>query len=68
MSALSPLSGVNRKSDFGAVRAAFDPMRTSGHASSCKRKGYGLNAVLQKSGLLTFKSSLGYHPKRIAPS
>jgi hypothetical protein len=45
-----------------------DPMRTSGHASSCKRKGYGLNAVLQKSGLLTFKSSLGYHPKRIAPS
>src|SRR5260370_20210785 len=26
---LSPLSGVQRKSDFGAVRAAFDPERTS---------------------------------------
>ena len=28
MSDLSPLSGVKRKSDFGAVRAAFDPERT----------------------------------------
>jgi hypothetical protein len=39
----------------------MDPKRTSGHASSCKRKGYSLNAVLQK-----------YHrsatPNRIAPS
>jgi hypothetical protein len=25
---LSPLSGVKRKLDFGAVRAAFDPERT----------------------------------------
>ena len=28
MSDLSPLSGVKRKSDFGAVRAAFDPKLT----------------------------------------
>jgi hypothetical protein len=28
MSDLSPLSGVKRKSVFGAVRAAFDPKRT----------------------------------------
>jgi hypothetical protein len=28
MSDLSPLSGVKRKSDFGAVRSAFDPSRT----------------------------------------
>jgi hypothetical protein len=27
MSELSPLSGVKRKWDFGAVRAAFDPGR-----------------------------------------
>ena len=29
MSNLSPLSGVKRKLDFGAVRAAFDPYRKS---------------------------------------
>src|SRR5882672_10013850 len=29
MSALSPLSDVKRKLDFGAVRAAFDPRRKS---------------------------------------
>ncbi len=29
MSDLSPLSGVKRKLDFGAVRAAFDPLRKS---------------------------------------
>ncbi len=29
MSDLSPLSGVKRKLDFGAVRAALDPERTS---------------------------------------
>ena len=29
MSDLSPLSGVKRKSDFGAVRSAFDPRETS---------------------------------------
>src|SRR6266576_6615516 len=29
MSDLSPLSGVKRKLDFGAVRSAFDPERTS---------------------------------------
>ena len=28
-SELSPLPGVKRKSDFGAVRAALDPERTS---------------------------------------
>jgi hypothetical protein len=28
MSELSQLSGVKRKSDLGAVRAAFDPERT----------------------------------------
>jgi hypothetical protein len=28
MSELSPLSGVKRKLDFGAVRSAFDPVRT----------------------------------------
>jgi hypothetical protein len=30
MSDLSPLSGVERKLDFGAVRSVFDPNRTSG--------------------------------------
>ncbi len=30
MSDLSPLSGVKRKLDFGAVRAAFDPEQTFG--------------------------------------
>ena len=29
MSARSPLSGVKRKSDFGAVRSAYDPEPTS---------------------------------------
>ncbi|MEA2855650.1 MAG: hypothetical protein QOE02_5751 [Rhodospirillaceae bacterium] len=29
MSELSPLSGVKLKSDFGAVRAAFDPSRSA---------------------------------------
>jgi hypothetical protein len=29
MSDLSPLSGVKRKLDFGAVRTGFDPKRTS---------------------------------------
>ena len=29
MSDLSPLLGVKRKSDFGAVRSDFDPERTS---------------------------------------
>jgi len=28
MSALSPLSGVERKLDFGAVRSVFDPTAT----------------------------------------
>jgi hypothetical protein len=28
MSDLSPLSGAKLKSDFGAVRAAFDPFQT----------------------------------------
>jgi hypothetical protein len=27
---LNPLSGGKRKSDFGAVRSAFDPSATSG--------------------------------------
>jgi len=35
MSDLSPLSGVKRKSVFGAVRSAFDPMY--GPAVRCKR-------------------------------
>ena len=35
MSELSPLSGVKRKSVFGAVRAAFDPTRTSASISCC---------------------------------
>jgi hypothetical protein len=30
MSDLSPLSGAKLKSGFGAIRAAFDPTRTSG--------------------------------------
>ena len=34
MSELSPLSGVQRKSDFGAVRAAFDPNATSSALST----------------------------------
>jgi hypothetical protein len=36
MSDLSPLSGVKRKFDFGAVRSAFDPNTTS----SLLRIGY----------------------------
>jgi len=30
MSELSPLSGVERKLDFGAVKSPFDPQRTFG--------------------------------------
>jgi hypothetical protein len=37
MSDLSPLSGVKRKSDFGAVRSAYDPTETWGLAGQ-KRK------------------------------
>ncbi len=33
MSDLSPLSGVKRKLDFGAVRAAFDPQQTLGEST-----------------------------------
>ena len=42
MSDLSPLSGVKRKLDFGAVRAAFDPNQTSGALN-----GSALEAVSQ---------------------
>ena len=35
MSELSPLSGVKLKSDFGAVRAAFDPKRASELPPNC---------------------------------
>jgi hypothetical protein len=37
MSDLSLLSGVKRKSDFGAVRSAFDPSATLGLISFCGR-------------------------------
>jgi len=37
MSDLSPLSGVKRKLDFGAVRAAFDPTETFRNAASAAR-------------------------------
>jgi hypothetical protein len=36
MSDLSPLSGVKRKLDFGAVRSAFDPVRTFQPSSDLK--------------------------------
>ena len=39
MSDLSPLLGVKRKLDFGAVRAAFDPTRTHGHVRFCPAIG-----------------------------
>src|ERR1700720_4112884 len=45
MSELSPLSGVKLKSDFGAVRAAFDPFVWTGRAlqAECeKMEGVGL--------------------------
>jgi hypothetical protein len=34
MSELSPLSGVKLKSDFGAVRTAFDPIPEVGHVTA----------------------------------
>src|SRR5436305_1573084 len=37
MSDLSPLSGVKRKLQFGAVRAAFDPKRTLVHLGNLGR-------------------------------
>jgi hypothetical protein len=37
MSDLSPLSGVKRKSDFRAVRAALDPERTSDPSSNFRK-------------------------------
>src|SRR5437773_3325661 len=40
MSDLSPLSGVKRKLDFGAVRAAFDPKRTLGRDKLCTNSGH----------------------------
>jgi len=39
MSDLSPLSGVKRKLDFGAVRAAFDPTETFACISCCISEG-----------------------------
>src|SRR5258708_20277988 len=36
MSDLSPLSGAKLKSDFGAVRAAFDPERPCGLRAACR--------------------------------
>jgi len=42
MSDLSPLSGVKRKLDFGAVRAAFDPGRVETFfvpPKNCKQPG-----------------------------
>jgi len=41
MSALSPLLGVKRKSDFRAVKSAFDPT-----ATSAVRSGTGFGAGL----------------------
>ena len=38
MSELSPLSAAKRKLDFGAVRAAFDPERTSGITFGARQK------------------------------
>jgi hypothetical protein len=38
MSELSPLSGVKRKLDFGAVRAAFDPLQTTGFRLAATRR------------------------------
>jgi hypothetical protein len=34
MSDLSPLSGVERKLDFGAVRSPFDPLQKWGRGSA----------------------------------
>jgi hypothetical protein len=46
MSALSPLSVVKRKSDFWAVRSAFDPKATSAVRFECdsltRQDGFGL--------------------------
>ena len=45
MSALSLLSGVKRKSDFGAVRSALDPQLTF------LRKGFIVNAFAHIQGV-----------------
>jgi hypothetical protein len=47
MSDMSPLPGVKRKSDFGAVRAAFDPSETFGLTSCCCAKWRGAAPILR---------------------
>jgi hypothetical protein len=46
MSELSPLSGGKRKSDFGAVRSAFDPTLTKRPVSIFRLRTYDLPASL----------------------
>jgi class 3 adenylate cyclase len=49
MSELSPLSGVKRKSDFGAVRAAFDPRRTFGSSRLAPQHGWIVGGEIFRS-------------------
>ena len=45
-------------------RLEIDSKRTSSHASSCKRKGFSLTAVVQKSGLSHLIVRLSPQPNR----
>ena len=60
MSDLSPLSGVERKLDFGAVRSVFDPIRKSARAGSRKRRSGTVPIV----GLQTDLTSVVEQPLR----
>src|SRR5258708_6629178 len=58
MSQLSPLSGVERKLDFGAVRSAFDPTETSsliasGRPSTRRRPMHSASCSGEPSALWT---------------
>src|SRR5258705_1722306 len=70
MSELSPLSGVKRKSDFGAVRAAFDPERKSAREGCVRSRpspvnhGCRISDIHRRDAAATPPSALTYlkHP------
>src|SRR5258706_14809017 len=64
MSDLSPFSGVKRKSDFGAVRAAFDPkgpstdrMAVDDYAALGSRLSIRLRSASKSMGLVSSASA-----------
>src|SRR5204863_7143871 len=72
MSDLSPLSGVKRKLDFGAVRAAFDPTRTSSAAFQGSPLSRPKNTIAFCSGLRSegageMTQKVPYAPRAMRP-